>query len=298
MEPPLLLAVMGPTASGKTDLAEWLAEELDARLINADAFQVYRGMDIGTAKSENRSQYKLLDLIEPNENFGLGEWLRLAVEELEELFAASRTAIVVGGTGLYIRALTEQYQEIWPAPDPELRAHLAQRLESEGLAALYEELRRKSPSVAAKTDEFNPHRVCRALEKVLSNSEPARIQIPPFRVKKLALDPENPEHILRIQTRTEEMMRNGWIGEVSNLMACGFGPGDPGFRAHGYSQIWRMLRGEMTSDEALSETVKIVTAYSKRQRTWMRSEPRLKVVPADTDRSEIFDWITSLKEGY
>src|SRR5205085_344215 len=118
---------MGPTASGKSSLAEALAEQLDAQLINADAFQVYRGMDIGTGKSSCKERYLLLDLVSPSQQFGLGEWLRLAVVELERLFAEGRSAIVVGGTGLYIRALMEEYAEISSAPDPQLRSELMGR---------------------------------------------------------------------------------------------------------------------------------------------------------------------------
>src|SRR5688572_23240532 len=124
---PFLLAVMGPTASGKTDLAEHLADETGAQLINADAFQVYKGFDIGTAKSVNANRYELIDIREPDESFGVGEFVQLANAELERLFAGGTSAIVVGGTGLYVRALFEEYEAMSGPPDPQLRADLEAR---------------------------------------------------------------------------------------------------------------------------------------------------------------------------
>ena len=118
---PLLIAVMGPTGSGKTPLAEALADELDAQLINSDAFQVYRKLDIGTAKPVSKDRYKLLDLIEPNEPFGLGEWLKLAAAEITRSYEMNQNVILVGGTGLYVRALFEQYSGMSGQPDPGLR---------------------------------------------------------------------------------------------------------------------------------------------------------------------------------
>src|SRR5271165_7127776 len=131
---PRLIAVMGPTASGKTDVAEAIADALDAQLINADAFQVYRGMDIGTAKPRAKGRYRLLDLKAPNEGFGVGEFVQLAQTELNTLFQERRSAVVVGGTGLYIRALFEQYSELAASPEPALRAALMEREYRDGLA--------------------------------------------------------------------------------------------------------------------------------------------------------------------
>ena len=163
---PALVALMGPTASGKSDLAEALADRIDARLINADAFQVYRGMDIGTGKPSQKERYLLLDLVSPSEQFGLGEWLRLAVAALEEIFKQGRNAIVVGGTGLYIRALMEEYADVAAAPDPSLRASLMKR----PIEELRQELRSRAPNVFESTDIANPLRVRRALEKLDAQS--------------------------------------------------------------------------------------------------------------------------------
>src|SRR5689334_3511641 len=127
---------MGPTGSGKTEVAEAIAERLGAQLINADAFQVYRGMDIGTAKPTEKHRYRLLDLKQPNAGFGVGEFVQLASEELRELHHEGRDAVVVGGTGLYIRALFEGYAEMVSPPDPNLRSELMARERTKGLATL------------------------------------------------------------------------------------------------------------------------------------------------------------------
>ncbi|MBZ0212587.1 MAG: (d)CMP kinase, partial [Nitrospirae bacterium] len=123
---PLLIAVMGPTGSGKSDLAEALADRLGARLINSDAFQVYRGMDIGTGKSPRKAEYDLMDILDPSEPYGVGRFVEDASRAATVAFDFGRAAILVGGTGLYARALTEGYADLAPAPDPDLRARLAQ----------------------------------------------------------------------------------------------------------------------------------------------------------------------------
>lgn len=272
---PLLLVVMGPTASGKSEFAEVVAEATDARLINADAFQVYRHMDIGTAKPTQKENYSLLDLKEPNEDFGVGEWLRLAESELVGLYQQGSSAVIVGGTGFYIRALTEGYADLAPAPDPGLRQDIQLRLAEKGLEALVQELVDKAPAVAANLDLKNPIRVTRALEKLASTSDPIRITLPPFHVRKVAIVPPKDQSLSRIQHRTDKMMQNGWIEEVERLISLGFGKTDPGFRAIGYREIWSYLQGEMTLQSCKDLIIQSTVQYAKRQRTWLNKEPRL-----------------------
>jgi tRNA dimethylallyltransferase len=291
-QPPLLLAVMGPTASGKTALAEELATKMDALLLNADAFQVYRGMDVGTAKPADKERYQLVDIKDPNEAFGLGEWLRLAESVLNQAFEHSRSVIVVGGTGLYIRGLMESYAGIWPAPDPALRQELMDREQSEGLPALSLQLQSLAPEVAAKTDLANPARVRRALERIISGTTPDAVRLPPFRSLKIALDLELEKLYEQISRRAALMVQNGWLAEVENLASQGFGPGDPGFRALGYEDLWRHLNGEISLDAALQNATLATRRYGKRQRTWLRSEPRLKVFQAESATTAlIWNWI-------
>ncbi len=272
---PLLLAVMGTTASGKTALAEGLADRLGAVLINADAFQAYRGMDVGTAKPEARDRYRLLDVKEPNEAYGAGEFCLRAAAELATIFAAGRSAIVVGGTGQYVRALFEEYRDLMPEPDPALRAHFAARLESEGLEALVRELTAKDPTLAARTALQNPIRVTRALERIEGGESPLSFRVPYTQRLKIATSLTKEEIEARIAQRTRQMMHNGWVEEVRRLRADGFGPGDPGFRAIGYREMAAFLDGDLATEEAERAIVRETTAYAKRQRTWLRSEPGL-----------------------
>jgi len=264
---------MGPTASGKTEVAEAIADHFDAQLINADAFQVYRGMDIGTAKPECKSRYRLLDLKAPNEGFGVGEFVQLARAELAQLFEVGRSAVVVGGTGLYIRALFEQYTELAPSPAPELRAVLMAREAQEGLKSLTDELTRRAPEISSRVDLANPVRVRRALERL--DSEPAQkpADLPPFLTTKLVLQPDKNELTALIEIRMHTMVQNGWLEEVESLKRLGFGPGDPGFRALGYTALWQHLAGTVALKDALESTVMDTRRYAKRQRSWLRSEP-------------------------
>ena len=273
--PPVLVAVMGPTASGKTALAERLADRLDAVLINADAFQAYEGMDVGTAKPSDRERYRLLDIKRPDETYGAGEFCILAARELEILHAQGRSAVVVGGTGQYVRALFEEYRDLMPDPDPLLRARYARRLAEEGVAKLALELVERSPDLAAKVELKNPLRVTRALERLDDGRGPLDFKVPYARKIKLALDVPKAHSESRIVQRTAEMMHNGWVEEVRRLCDGGFGPGDPGFRALGYRTVARVVDGDLATENAEREIVQETVAYAKRQRTWLRSEPRL-----------------------
>jgi tRNA dimethylallyltransferase len=274
----LLLAIMGPTAAGKTGLAEALAQELDAQLINADAFQVYRGLDIGTAKPIRKDLYKLLDIKEPDEPFGLGEWTSRAQIELEGLYRQQRNAVIVGGTGLYIRALFEEYAAIFDAPDPELRAELT----STPIDQLRERLKSEHPDVAARTDLANPIRVRRAFEK--QHGRPGDpIRLPPYKKLKLAVNPDAAELESRLGRRIAEMVHNGWVQEIEELRQRGFRKDDPGLRAIGYRSLWDHLDRKISLEEAIATTIVETRRYAKRQRTWLRTEPNLVELSATTE---------------
>lgn len=282
MPPPLLLAIMGPTASGKSALAERLADDLDAQLINADAFQIYRGMDIGTAKPTDPSRYRLLDLKAPNESFGVGEFIGTALPELQQLFSNGRHTIVVGGTGLYVRALMEEYTDMGEAPDPALRAALDQRPHDEKR----EELERIFPDIAARVDLNNPVRVQRALERALDPRPSVEWHLPPFRKIKLALVPETATTNDRITLRIQSMVQNGWVEEVSDLLNQGFTAADPGFRAIGYRTLTDHLESKVDLQMAIDAIAAETRAYAKRQRTWLRSEPNLQRLPDENPLDE------------
>lgn len=267
---------MGPTASGKSALAEALAEQLNAVLVNADAFQIYRGLDIGTAKPESRERYELLDIKNPDEGFGVGEFILLCLPILESAFAERRPVVVVGGTGFYIRALFEEYQDLGPEPDPEVRARIDKMRHEERLA----ELLQRDPKKAGALDVKNPVRVQRALERLDSPSTSLAWQLPSCRKAKFALEAEPTCLNERIAERVDEMIRKGWVEEVENLRNQGWSPQSPGFRAIGYRTLFEHVEGRVEIEEAAATIVAETRNYAKRQRTWLRSEPNLACIGA------------------
>jgi tRNA dimethylallyltransferase len=294
MKSPFLLAIMGPTASGKSDLAEQIAEQYNAVILNADASQVYVGMDIGTAKPVNRTRYELLDIKQPNEGFGVGEFVVIAADRLEEHFSEGRNVVLCGGTGFYIRALMEEFQDLECAPDPELRRQLDERILSDGLESLAIELTERAPAIALGTDLKNPVRVRRALEKVMAANPPIQFKVPPFRKRKIAITPNIEISSAKIAIRTRTMIQNGWVSEVKHLLDQGYGSGDPGFRAIGYELIESYILNGGT-EEYLTERITLDTVqYAKRQRTWLRSEPNLVEFSEFSEaRAATAEWITS-----
>jgi tRNA dimethylallyltransferase len=234
---------------------------------------MYRGMDIGTAKPTDTTRYELLNLKNPDEEFGVGEYVLLAAERLHQHFNNNVNVVLCGGTGLYIRALIEEYQDLSPAPSPELRRDLNERPEDE----LVLQLRTQFPEMAATTDLKNRIRVTRALERCLAPKEKIQFSIPPFSKKKIAIVPEVINTELNIRQRTSLMLQNGWVNEVKELLNLGYRPGNPGFRAIGYTAIVDFLYGDITEEEMVGTIEAETRNYAKRQRTWLRSEPDLEV---------------------
>lgn len=276
---PHLIAVMGPTASGKTAFAERLAQTMDAQLVNADAFQVYRGMDIGTAKPDDRTRYALLDLVEPSEDFSVGAWLRHALPLLDRLFGEGRNVVVVGGTGLYIRALMDEWSDLRAPAPTEVREELRQEFAEKGLDAMVQRLR--GYGGAEGVDVRNPARVLRALERVASPSEPLEVRLPPFVKRKFGMDMPVAALLTRIEQRVDTMLAAGWLDEVRRLAAAGLTPQSPGAQAIGYRALLRVVRGELDSSVARERIVVETRRYAKRQRTWLRAEMDLEFLPAE-----------------
>lgn len=294
---PLLVAVMGPTGVGKSDLAEWLAERLGAQLLNADAFMVYRGLDIGTNKPRDKERYLLLDIKEPDDDIGVGEWVSLAVDHLQGLYEQGRSAVVVGGTGLYVRALFEEWQNLYPAPAPELRAALESELRSAGLEALAGRLRDLAPEVACRTDLKNAVRVRRALEIVIGGSTPLAFALPPFAKVKIGLDLPIESLDERLHDRTVQLLASGWLEEVQSLAERGVSADCAAMRAIGYRTLLRVVGGELLLEEATPSIQLETRRYAKRQRTWMRTEPRIEMFSAldmERLRREVDDRLTPL----
>lgn len=274
---------MGATATGKSALAQALAESLDGEIINADALQVYRGFDIGTAKPgpEERARipHHLIDILEPHERYSAGEFARRAREAVEEIRSRGRLPIVVGGSGLYLRALFEGISPI-PPGDPEVRERLRERLEREGLEILTAELRARDPETAARLAPGDTQRILRALEVALVSGEPlsAYISRQPFgaeRIAALRVGLTLPRGILydQIAGRVAQMVQKGWVEEVAGLLSQGLSPSLPAFQAIGYRQLVQYLEGTWSLDRAIAETIRATRRFAKRQETWFRKEP-------------------------
>ncbi|KGQ22969.1 tRNA (adenosine(37)-N6)-dimethylallyltransferase MiaA [Thermus filiformis] len=274
MEIPVLA---GPTASGKTLLALRLAEEVPLEVVSADATMVYRGLDIGTDKPtpEERARvpHHLVDVLEPSEAMSVARFLELAEEAIARVLSRGRLPLVVGGTGYYIRALSEGLHDL-PPPDPLLQEELWRALEREGFSALWEELHRQSPEDARRVGR-NPRRLVRALEVLRRTGlPPARFpkRPPRFRYRKLVLWPEKAWLWPRLEARARSQFARGLLEEVRGLL--GRYPEVPtALQAIGYKEVVGYLRGEYSLEEALERDIRAVKAYAKRQYTWFRREP-------------------------
>ncbi|MCH7944766.1 MAG: tRNA (adenosine(37)-N6)-dimethylallyltransferase MiaA, partial [Armatimonadetes bacterium] len=283
---PFLIAVMGPTGSGKSAVAEEIADRTGAQLVSADAFMVYRGLDVGTNKPADTSRYELIDVVGPEEPFGVGKWVSLASDVLAKTWEEGRSAVVVGGTGLYVRALFEQYDDLKPAPEPNLRAELGRREREEGLEALVQELIERDPGAEQSIDLRNPARVRRALERLADDRPAIKVALPPYVKAKFALNPPKQALEARLEERAAQMFDSGWPEEVAGLLNGGVQRCAPAFRAIGYDCIVDLLDGKLSRDEAVQRVVAKTRQYAKRQRTWLRSEPGAVLIPVGQSIAE------------
>jgi tRNA dimethylallyltransferase len=280
-----LLVIVGPTGAGKTAYAEALAAEGPLALLSADSQQVYRGMDIGTAKplGQAKAAWGLLDLVDPGQPFSAGAWVRAAAPAIEAAWASGRTPCLVGGTGLYLKALLEGLAEIPPVPD-RVRQGLTEQLHALGLPALSERLRALDPVLAERTDLANPRRVLRALEVLEATGKPlsqwqAESSAPalrPDQTRWIGVDPGKEALEARLKTRTELLLDQGWLQEVELLAAR---HGDEALRqsaAIGYPELLEVLRGQQSLNEAREAILRQTKQYARRQRTWFRSVSQIE----------------------
>ena len=277
------MVVLGATATGKSALALRLAEELDGEIVNADALQVYRGFDIGTGKptaeDRRRVPHHLFDLLPADQPISAGEMARRGRAAIEEVQARGRLPLVVGGSGLYLRALLAGMSPM-PPVDPRLRAWLAETRRRSGLPALRRWLRVLDPQTAGRVTEGDSQRTLRALELALASGHTQGWWIGrrPFvdgALPALRIGLTVPRAVLyhRIADRVSAMMAAGWVGEVEGLLRAGWDPGLPAFQAIGYRQLAQHLRGGIGLDRAIEETVRATRHFAKRQSTWFRREP-------------------------
>lgn len=281
---PAVLAVVGPTASGKSALGIELALATNGEIINCDSVQVYREIEIATAKvpvEERRGvPHHLIDFVPPEINYTAGEWARLAVLKIEEIEARSRTALLVGGTGFYLRALREPFFSS-PPTDERLRRRLTGIRERRGAEHLHKLLSRVDPASAARLFARDWPRVQRALEvcfqtgqaisKQLRERAPAHESAARLRI--LALSPPRAELYRRINERTEAHFAAGLVSEVRAILDRGVPASSSALGAHGYRRVVEYLRGERDLESAIEQTRLDVRHYAKRQLTWFRREP-------------------------
>lgn len=302
-----VLVILGPTATGKTALALDLAQEVGGEIVNADALQVYRGLDIGTAKptveERARVRHHLIDILDPHERYSAGGFARRAREAIADIHDRGLRALVVGGSGLYLRALLEGISPV-PEGDREIRRRLRRRLGQEGLEVLYRELEEKDPETAQRLPEGDTQRILRALEVVEVSGVPLSrwIERQPFgdqRLPAVRIGLTLPRHILydRIAARVGRMVERGWLGEVRELMESGVEPGMPAFQAIGYRELVRCIRGEVSLDQAVEEVIRKTRRFAKRQETWFRKERDITWFPADRPQMLIPRILEFLRQG-
>lgn len=286
-----MLAVVGPTASGKTELAVVLAERLDAELLSADSRQIYKDCNIGTNKPTaadlRRVPCHLVDLVAPGERFTVADYRRAALAALAGIAVRGRLPIFQGGTGLYVRAVFEGWNLADAPPDPQVRARLERRLASEGVSSLHEELRAIDP-VAAERSQWNPRRVIRALEiHAVTGKAPslARRSAPPdWQAVVLGLDVPLAELDVRIAARVERMLASGWLNEVEAIRAR-YPLADLRLLGHGYPELAQVHDGALTLDAARTIIVRQIGQYARRQLTWFRADPRVQWIAPDADEA-------------
>jgi tRNA dimethylallyltransferase len=281
---PPVLFIVGPTAAGKTALALSLAQRFHGQIINADSRQVYRGMDIGTAKptaAERRvAPHHLLDILDPAANFSLGEFLRLARRHITDIAQRGHLPIVAGGTGQYVWALIEGWQVPEVPPDPQLRQTLEQHSAEQGPLALHQELAALDSQRAAQLDPRNLRRVIRALEVQLAGQHRAQspdTRVPPdFQPLIIGLTLAREELYRRIDRRVEQMMAAGFLDEVRRLAEAGYLMGAGPLASPGYRELGLHLAGEISLAEAVQRTKFQTHRLARRQYTWFKlGDPRI-----------------------
>ena len=301
------VAIVGPTASGKSRLAIALALQFKGEIVGCDAFQVYRQMNIGTAKVPSAEQFQirhhLLDVRDPDRDFSAGEYQRMAREAIRDIHSRSSLPFVVGGTGFYLRALIEGLFE-GPARTEDLRIRMRKIIQQKGPQLLHKALKRVDPISADKIAATDAERIIRAYEVYLATGKPMHWwQQQPrdsFRgVRWLKIGINLPRNLLyqRINQRVEEMFRCGLLEETHSLLVQ-FPKTSQAFKAIGYRQAAACIGGSLTMDEAIEETQKVSRHYAKRQMTWFRSDPEIIWVDGQMDLGELSQSAARLIAGF
>jgi len=294
-----IVIILGPTASGKTDLAVRLAERFDGEIVNADSMQVYRGMDIGTAKPSpelrHRVPHHLIDIADPDQDFSASDFRREAAKAIADIARRSKRAFIVGGTGLYIRALLQGLVDS-PSGVGEVRLELEEEARRHGNEALLGELANVDPVTAERLHPNDLVRIIRALEVYRMTGKPISKQRSShgfsgdyYCVLKLGLTVDRRELYERIDRRVDRMMGDGLVDEVRTLLALGFSPQLKALRSIGYRQICAYLSGEYPLDEGVRLIQRDTRRYAKRQMTWFKNDKEINWVEYSDNFASIYN---------
>ncbi len=287
-----LICICGPTASGKTGLSVALAKKLDAEIVSCDSMQIYRGMDVGTAKPDAAEMggipHHLIDVADPGEDFSVSRYVKLADAAIEEIHGRGKTAVVCGGTGLYMDGLVKG-EEYAPPSRPAQREYVEHVVEEKGIEYLYEMLKDADPETAERLHLSDRKRIIRAMEVFLITGQPlswhnARSKERPAKYSPVWIGLNYRDRSLlyrRIDQRVDEMMDRGLEAEVRALLARGVDPKTTAMQAIGYKEMAAAVRGECTVSEAVEEIKQASRRYAKRQLTWFRRNEAIRWLYAD-----------------
>jgi len=290
--PAPLIIICGPTATGKSDLALDLAEQHNGEIINADSMQLYKGMDIGTAKltvDQRRGiPHHLLDILTVDQDASVAQYQLLARQAIDEIRGHGKAAIIVGGTGLYIKSVIDEMN--FPETDPALRKRLEEEAEQIGTAELYSRLRLLDPEAAAAIEPANTRRIIRALEVIEVTGEPYSANLPSDTSLRypdalhIGLTMDRASLAPRIEARVHRMWESGLVAEVEELTKVGLLTGTTAQRAIGYAQVLSMRAGEISEAQAIEETIVATRQYVRRQETWFKRDSRIQWIDEDVPR--------------
>ena len=297
-----LIIVCGATATGKSELAVSLAKEINAEVVNADSMQVYKGMDIGTAKLTNEERggitHHLIDVLDIKEEANVAWYQQIAREKIDQILSTGKSVVVVGGTGLYIKAILDDLN--FPDTDPAVRQKITDEAEKLGNDVMHERLAKRDPAAALAIPKENIRRVIRALEVIELTGKPFTANLPRQESSKypdakqfgLVLDRGNLDE--KIDKRVEDMWAKGFAREVSTLMTKGLEQSGTAKKALGYMQIMNYLNGESDEAFAKEETKRVTRAYARRQETWFSRDERIKWLAPESNAARLEKLLASI----